>query len=328
VTSPTIYPSNLTWLGIAKETDYGTAVATPTAWIPLDSPTWKPDQHQLHDEALRGNMAKLQNVVAGVRSDTVSYTTPLLLDTLFQHMGNILGAADTVTGTTAPYTHTTSLLNTSNGQPTSYTLVLYNGAEAWQMAGSQLGKVELDLKADELGKLNAEWMGLPATQVATPTNTPGTNLPWPSWNTTINVNSVQATAYSDVKLSYTRENKAVFVTAGSQSPYVIFVGPLSADIDVTGVYQGYSGTPRDLYNLLTNTQVPITVQVNPVGDAAHYGLWTHTLAAPMTSEVKDAAGNYVEIASKYSAVSNSTDATGGATSPVKFQLVTTVSAAY
>lgn len=315
--NPIIYPSNLTWLGIAKETTYGTPVATPTVWIPLESPEWKPDQHQLVDEALRGNMAKVQNVVAGPRSDTIAYTTPLLIDTLFPHMMNILGVADSVTGTSAPYTHTTSLLNTGQAQPTSYTLSLFNGAEAWQMAGSQLSKVEVDLKADELGKLGVEWMGLPATQVATPTNTPSTNLPWPSWNSTITVNSVVATAYSDVKLTYTRETKPVFVTAGSRSPYVIFVGPLNADIEVTGVYQGYAGTPTDLSNLLNNTQIPVLVQVNPVGDTVHYGKWQHTLAAPMTSEVKDSAGNYVEIASKYTAVANSTDGTSGV-SPVKY----------
>jgi hypothetical protein len=324
----TAFPANLTFLGMAKEAVSGTPETAPTIWVPLESPSWKPDQKQLVDEGLRGNMAKTQGVVAGVRSDTISYSTGLFMDSLFPHMLAILGTADAVSGTTAPYTHTTSLKNTTTAQPPSYTLWLFNGAEAWQMAGSHPSKVEVDIKAEELGKLAAEWMGLPATQVATPTNTPSTNAPWPGWNSTLTVAGVQATTYSDMKLAYVRECKAVQTADGTQSPLFIFVGPLDVDIDVNGVYQGVAGAPTDLAYLIANTQVAVTAQVNPVGDATHYGKWTHTVCASMTSEVKDSAGTYVEIASKLKAVSNSTDATGGGTSPVKFQLVNTAVTAF
>ena len=330
--NPTIFPANLTFLGFAKEgaTTYGTPAAAPAFWVPLDSPSWKPGQKQLPDEALRGDMAKLHGVVAGTRSDTMSYSTNLYLDTLYPHMLGVLGNADTVTGSADPWLHATALKNTGNAQPTSWTLWLFNGSECWQMAGSIVSKVEIDVKAEDAAKLQVEWMGLPATQVTTPTNTPSTSKMWPSWNTTITVAGTQATSYSDVKLSYTRECSVVQTADGTQAPYVIFVGPLSVGLDLNGVYQGYAGTPTDLSNLLTNGQPAFTVQVNPAGDTTHYAKWQHSTVAVDSdgAEVKMSAGKYVEITAKYSAVANATDALGGGQSPVKFSLANAVSAAY
>ena len=326
--NPTIYPANLSWLGMAKETTYGTPVATPTIWVPLLDPAWKPDLKMLENVAMYGDMAETHGIVAGVRHDTLGYKTYLFLDTLYPHMLTVLGNPDTLSGGSDPYTHKTALYNGGNGQPVSWTLSLYNGAETWQMAGSIISKVDATLKADALGELQVEWMGLPATKVTNPTNTPSTAKPWASWNTTITVNGVQATSYSDIKLNYTRKTEVVQTADGTQSPYVIFVGPLTVEGDVTGVYQGYSGTPTDLSNYLTNGQVPVTVQVNPVGDATHYAKWQHTLVGFTASEVKAASGKYVEITSKFKGIANSTDALGGGLSPVQFVLLNAVSAAY
>jgi Phage tail tube protein len=328
VPNPTIYPSNLTWLGIAKETTYGTPVATPTYWIPLMDPAWKPDQKILLNEAIYGDMSKVHGAVQGTRFDTLAYKTYLFLDTIFPHMETILGAADTVTGASDPYTHKTSLQNTGNAQPPSWTLSLYNGAETWQMAGSVMSKVDVDLKAQDLSSMSGEWMGLPAVKVSNPTNTPSTAKPWASWNTTINVNSIQATNYSDIKLTFTRECEAVQTADGTVAPYVIFVGPLNVEGDLTGVYQGYTNNPADLSNFLTNTEVPVTVQVNPVGDPTHYGLWQQTLCAFTSVEVKAPIGKYLEVNGKFVAIANTTDATSGGQSPTQFKMLTAVSTAY
>jgi hypothetical protein len=326
--NPTIYPSSLSWLGLAKETTYGTPVATPTIWVPLIDPSWKPDQKQLLNEAMYGDMAKLHGVVQGVRHDTISYKTHLFLDSIYPHMLSVLGNPDTLTGGGDPYTHKTALYNGGNGQPTSWTLSLYNGAETWQMPGSVISKVEVEVKAEDLSSLTVEWVGLPAVKVSNPTNTPSTAKPWASWNTSITVNGVRATNYSDIKLAYTREIEVVQTADGTVGPYVVFVGPLSAQLDVDGVYQGYTGTPADMSNLLTNGQVPILVQVNPVGDATHYALWQHTLCAATSSEVKSSGGKYVSITSKYDAIANTTDALGGGQSPVQFQLLNAVASTY
>jgi hypothetical protein len=242
-------------------------------------------------------------------------------------MQAILGGADTVTGSADPYTHSCSLQNSGvGGQPPTYTLFVYNGAECWQMAGSKLGKCEVDLKADDLGNIAADWTGLAATKLSSvPTNTPSTAMPWSGTNTVITVAGVTATTYSDVKLSYTRAVEPILTATGTPTPYAIFADALEVAIDVQGVYTGYTGS--ELEKLINNTHPIVTVKCNASNDATHYGLWTHSVTAPTTAKVKHDS-KYVEIDSTFMGIANATDAIGGSTSPVKFSLLTASATVY
>ncbi len=99
---PTPPPASQQWLGLAKEITYGTAVAAPTMWIPVDSPKWDPNVTPLTDNALRGMMATDYGQTQGMRHDTLAYKTMLYADTIMPHLLAILGGADTVTSLTAP----------------------------------------------------------------------------------------------------------------------------------------------------------------------------------------------------------------------------------
>ena len=321
MTAPVFYASQQSFLGVAKETVPGTAETAPTFWVPLISPNWTPNQTVINNEAMYGDMAKVHGAVTGSRYDTISYSTHPVLDTLMPHMLALLGGTDTVTGTAAPYSHKVSLLNTGTGQPPSYTLWMFNGAEAWRMVGSVLGKVAVDLKADALGQVDLEWTGLAATKVTTPTNTPSTAAPWPGSNTVITVGGVTASTYSDVKLNYIREVKPIITATGTATPYAIFGGAVEASIDVNGVYTGYTGS--ELEKLITNSQQIITVACNAANDATHTGTWTHSVTRATKAQPKQSAGSWVEIDSTFEAISNATDAVGGGTSPCSFTLVNT-----
>jgi hypothetical protein len=243
-------------------------------------------------------------------------------------MMNVLGGTDTVTGASDPWTHTVGLKNTTDGQPTSWTLSLFNGAETWQMAGSQLAQAEYEIPAEGAATASYQWLGLPAVKVSNPTNTPGTAKPWAGWNTTITLGGTAQSVYSSCKFSYKRETAPIHTADGTQSPYLIFVGPLTVTGELVSVYQGHVGAPTDLANYLANTQLALVVQVNPVGDATHFGKWTHTTVAYDDVEVSGSAGKWMEASAKWEAIANSTDAIGGGQAPGKFQLATTVSAAY
>jgi hypothetical protein len=328
MTAPLIYPVGQQWLGMAKETNYGTPVATPTVWIPVIGPKFKPNQVALKDQALRGSMGGTYQQVAGVRYDQLDYSTNLYLDSVFQHMMNILGGADVVTGAGDPWTHKTSLLNTGNGQPTSWTLSVVNGAECWQMAGAQQVSLDIETKvADSLAQLTPSWMGLPAVPTTAPTNTPTGKVPAPAWNTLLTIGGTPTTQYSDIKLSLKRENEAVFAANQTQAPYVIFIGGLTVTFDFTAVYQGYAGSVSDLANYLTNSQPAVVLQNNPAGDATHYAKWTHTKCAYDSASAQD-NGKYMEVTASGEALLNATDANAGGLSPELFTLLTSVSAAY
>ena len=323
--NPTIYPSAQQWLGIAKETTYGTPVATPTLWLPIINPKHEPHQAMLRDEGLRGNMAMAQGYVAGPRYDTFDFETYPYIDSIFALAMNIYGGPDTVTGTAAPYTHKTSLLNTGNGQPTSWTLNYFNGAETWQLAGAQQAQLDLETKvADSLAKVTSSWMSLPGVKVANPTNTPDTNAPMPSWSTTVTVGGTAATVYSDVKVQWKRNTEAVFTATGTQSPYVIFVGELEVTGDLTAVYDGYATAGNDLAAYLANTQPALVLKTTPAGDAAHYLQWTSSVTA-YTGVTVTGSSKWVEAQAKIEAVANATDVVGtnGGTSPGQFQVINT-----
>ncbi len=318
--TPAVFAANMAWLGVGKEgsTTYGTPAAAPTFWIPILSPAWSANIKVITDGALRGSMAKVYGAANGPRSDKLTYQTYPFLDSLFPHMLALLGGADTVTGSADPYTHVTSLLNTGNGQPPSYTLWLFNGSECWQMPGSLCAKVEVDLPAQELGKVSVEWMGLPATNVTAPTNTPSTASPWPGVNAVTTIGGVTATTYSDTKLTYSRATEAIFTATGSYAPYMIFGGEVDVAIDLTGVYAGYSSS--ELQKLLTNTHPSFVVKCNAVGDSTHYAQWQHTSMTALSAEPKINGGKYVTIDSKWSGIANATDATAGGVSPVNFSI--------
>lgn len=331
--NPLIFPANLQWMGLAKEVTYGTAVSAPTIWVPVMAPKHVIHITQLDDKSYQGNMAELQNRVAGVRYDELTYDTFPMLDSAFPHYGGILGGVDTKTGVSDPVTHSTSLLNTGQAQPNSYTLFLFNGAEAWQIPGAQLSQVEIETKvASDLAKTTATWMGLPATKMAVaPTNTPTTLVPEPSWNTTLTIGGTVTSNYSDFKLTFKRNVEAVFAASGSQVPYVIFVGALTVEGDMTAVYQGHGATVSDLANYIANTQPIIVAKVAPAGDATHFVQWTLSKAAYDTdgAAVSD-SGKYMEIAVKFSGVANTTDVIGsnGGKSPVQFEVLNAVTTAY
>ena len=202
--NPIIFPSSIQWVGLAKEVTYGTAVTPPTVWIPIDNPVHTPNLAMLTDTALRGNMAYAQAQVAGTISHDFTYSTNLYLDTCFYHFLGILGYPDAVTGSVDPFTHKTALLDTSDGQPPSYTLYLFNGSEAWQMAGCKVTSLDVDIKPDGLITLTPAWKGSAAVKVTTPANTPSTALPVQGWNTTVTVASVGTSVYTGAKISLKR----------------------------------------------------------------------------------------------------------------------------
>lgn len=111
----TFVAGNLQWLGIAKETTYGTAPAAPTAWIPVDSPKWDPKITPLLDAALRGTMGAQFGQVQGMRYDEVSYKTYLFPDTCFPHFLAALGVADTGSATLATPAAPTTTTATTGG---------------------------------------------------------------------------------------------------------------------------------------------------------------------------------------------------------------------
>lgn len=313
----TLVAGNLQWLGIAKETTSGTAMAAPTIFIPIDSPKWGAKITQLSDQALRGFMGADSNRIAGSRDDEVSYKTYLYPTALFTHLRAILGGTDTVTGAADPWTHKVSLLN-SVALPT-YTLFLAMGdGNTMQVPGCVLSDVKITVKANELPTLDVSWMGLPSTIITTPTNTPSTEAPMPPYTAAITVAGTNLGKYSDISLDFKRAVQPVLVLNGTQAPASIYSGELSVTGTTTAVFSGTADS--DLTNYLTNGQPTLSLVINPQGDSVHTVTVNCSKIAYDSSDPQGSGNGIMTIANAFTALLNTTDATDGKQSMAQVQL--------
>lgn len=328
--TPVVIPANLQWVGAAKETIYGTAIAAPVFWIPVDGSSlkYKPNVNVLTDQSLRGLMSVDFQQVQGMRYDTLAYKTFLYMDSVYQHLLALFGKPDTVTGAGDPWTHKTAVYNgsgTDQAQPPSWTLFYFDGLKCWQIPGCIVSSAKLDVKVDELTSLDVQWTGMPATIIATPSNTPSTNKPWAAWNSTISLGGSPLSVFSEVSIEYKRDVASVPTINASQSPLEIFGGGVSVAGSMTAVYQG-GAADVNMTDYLANTQPALVVKCAPIGDATHYLQITHTVVA--YDGVDISGSKWMEIASTIKALANATDALDSKQSPAQVVFLTSASAAF
>lgn len=108
---PNIYPSVLTWLGLARELTVGTTV-NPVITHPLNQSSFEPEDTPkfLDDKAIRGSMTDLFYKTLGVESGTFSFGGPNFLDSHGYFFDNVFGDLSTVGSTpTNPATTNSAL---------------------------------------------------------------------------------------------------------------------------------------------------------------------------------------------------------------------------
>lgn len=318
--SLSLVAGNLQWLGLAKETTPGTAMAAPTIFIPIDGPKWGAKITQLADTALRGFMGSDYNRVAGSRDDEVSYKTYLYPTALFTHLRAILGGTDTVSGASDPYTHKVSLLNTA-ALPT-YTLFLAMGdGNTMQVPGCVLSDVKITVKANELPTLDVSWVGLPSTIITSPTNTPSTEAPMPPYTATITVGGANLGKYSDIGIDFKRNVQPVLTLNGTQNPSTIYGGVLTVTGTTTAVFSGTADS--DLTGYLSNGQPAVVLTINPQGDAVHSVTVQLSKVGYDSSDPQGSSNGIMTIANAFTALLNTTDATDGKQSMAQVQIKNT-----
>lgn len=322
----TFAPANLQWVGIARETTPGTPIATPTQFVPVDTPVYHLTIAPLKDQNLRGSMAVDFAQIGGLQFGTLTFKTFLYLDVAYFLLRSLLGYPDQVTGASDPYTHTTSLQNTgNNGQPASSTVFWTDAAgKTFQMPYSQASSVKVTWKSDGLVALEVTYIGMPAAAITPPTNTPTTALPMPSWNTIVSLGGSPSTVYSELAMEYKRATEPIPTITGTQAPYGIFAGPVSVSGSLTAVYQGT--TDVNWVDFLANTQPVLSVKTNPVGDATHYLQVVHSQVAYDDVQVSG-TNKWMELKATVTPIANATDAIGGLFSPAKVTALSATSTA-
>lgn len=317
----TVQNSVRSYLGIAKETTKGTAVA-PTAFIPVSISKVKPVDviDPLYDDGLRGSMVKNYNYIQGRVRSTFDFGGAVFPDTFGWALSGIMGSVATV-GASAPYTHTISLKNASatgaDAQPTAFTLTDFYAANVRAYPGIQIHDLAFNFSADGLLEYDAKGTGWESTTASTPTPSFTTVLPAPVWQGTVTLAGTAVAYTVEGNINLTRPVEPIYGLSATQNPYSIFVGGLEA----TGQFKFVMESDTELTRYLNNSQPSITLDwSNGAGATATQIACTLTKGAYTTAMI-ERGKEHVEVTVDFNGMANTTDAgsTGGY-SPIKWTL--------
>lgn len=238
-------PKELTFLGIGKETTFGTAVA-PTYYPPFKDVKPEDVIDYIKDQGTRGAMAMTYNVINGVQHSTMDITTDAYPDVLGLFLLAIMGS-DTVTGT-GPYTHTLKLNRT--GQPVSLTHTYYDGTSYRQFAGHMVEEVDLKWAANAALEISLKSQGKVSATTTTVTPTPTSTLPFAGWEFTTTLGGSANLNLVGFDLSLKRKLYVQHSANNSTNPTAIVAGGL----EVTGKATFDKADDTELSAFLNNTQ--------------------------------------------------------------------------
>jgi len=301
--------SHRSYLGVAKETTEGTAVA-PTAFIPVSVSKLKMqdiiDPLMVSDMA-QGSLVKDYGYVPGRTRSTIEFGGPVFADTIVWPIASLLGSVAT-TGASAPYTHTVSLKNAAatavDAQPTSLTFTDFYSANVRAYPGASVHDFTLNFSSTGLLEYDAKGTGWISGSATTPTPTFSTVTATPVWQATVTIGGSAVSNAVEGSLTLTRPVTPVYGLANTQNPYAIFQGAL----ETKGKFKFVMENDTRLTEFLTNSQPSITVSWSQgAGATATQIQYTITKGA-YTAAVIDRSKDHVEIDIDLTAIANTTDA--------------------
>lgn len=309
------HSTNLSFLGIAKETTPGTPV-TATAFIPVSAPTGKDALTLLDDKGLRGAMVDTFGQVAGVKSGTLDFSGDVFPDTVGWPLAGILGDVAT-TGATAPYTHTMSVLNSSDGQPKSYTLVDYYATATRAYPGAKISEFGLKFSADGMLTYDAKATTFGSQVVTKPTPSFTAVSPLASWTGTVTLGGNPLVTVTDGELNIKRPVTVIDTVNGSQNPAQLWSGPVSVDGKLTVIMEDDSQLTA--YLAATDTTLVLNF-AGGAGAGAFQVQFTMSKVKYQAAEI-GRGKDYVELAITFAANANTTDiGVSAGYSPIKATL--------
>lgn len=308
------YPVAISFLGIAKETTPGTAVAA-TDYIPVTSFEPHDEQVLLEDTGQRGAMVDVYDHIAGPNWATYGFAGNAHPDTIGYPLANILG--DVVTSGSAPTSHTMAVKNSGDAQPVTHTLTDFNGINARQFAGARFSEVAFDFGADGLLTYNAAATTFASATAATPTASWGTIPPVANWQLAVTIGGGAVTTVEGGSVSLKRPISVLNTADGTQAPYKLFAGPLSVEGKLMFVMEA----DTELTRYLTNTKPILVLDLsNGAGASLVEVKFTMSKSAYTVANVVRSK-DWVELEVDFKADANSTDVgASGGFSPVKVLL--------
>jgi len=299
------------YLGIAKEVTKGTAVQ-PTDFIPVLASSFKPVDviDPLYDMGLRGSIVNSYNYLQGRTRSTIDFGGDVFADTIGYALTGLLGT-DTVTGSTAPYSHAITLKNSAvagaDAQPSSFTLTDFYAAAVRAYAGVQIHDFTLNFSSDGLLAYTAKGTGWQSATASTPTPSFSAVLPTQVWTGTVSIGGSSVSNSISGSITMTRPVTPIYGISNTQNPYQVFVGALTTSGSITFVMEDNT----ELTRFLSNTQPAIVLNwTTGAGATLTQVQATLTKGAYVVTNI-DRSTDFVQITCDINAQANTTDASTG-----------------
>jgi hypothetical protein len=309
------------YIGIAKETTKGTAVA-PTDFIPVAKDSLKPVDivDPLYDTGLRGSNVVNYNYIQGRTRSTFDFGGAVFADTIGYGIAGVLGAVAT-TGASAPFTHTISLLNSLTSdvdtQPISYTLTDFYAVDVRSYPGCQFSDFSLKFNADGMLEYDAKTTGWESSTVTDPTPTFSTVLPTPVWRGTVSIGGSAVATAMEGSIEMTRGVTPIYGISNTQNPYQVFLGAL----EVTGSIKFVMENDSQLLNFLNDTQPAIVLNWAYGAGAAAVQIQATITKGAYTAAMIERGDDFVSVSIELNAQANTTDdGASGGFAPIKWVL--------
>ncbi|MEW2302574.1 phage tail tube protein [Streptomyces sp. NPDC006655] len=304
--------TQLSFLGIAKETTPGTPVAS-TQFIPVTQITPKDSLTLLDDKGYRGALVDVYDQVAGPLSGTLDFDGDVYPDTIGFPLAGVL--ADVVTsGASAPYTHVFSVLNTGNGQPTSYTLNDQYVAGNRQYPGAKFSEVGFKFTADGLLTYSAKTTTFGSVAATAPTASWTSVPPMVGWQGVAQIAGVTQAGVIDGEVTIKRPVTVINSVDGTQAPVQLWSGPVSVDGKATLIMEDDTA----LTQYLTTAKPSVDFNFSAGAGASAVQLKFHMSKCSLSAADITRGKDYIEIPITFTALANTTDVgASGGYSPIK-----------
>lgn len=244
-------PKELTWLGLAKETTWGTATA-PTFTIPVKDVKPEDVIAYVKDQGIRGAMAQTYAVIPGVSQSNFQIDGEVYPDSFGLLVLAMLGQ-DSVTGAASPYTHKFQLARTS--QPPSLTPSWYDGTNVRQYAGQVMEELQIKWSKGGALEFSAKSQGKTSATAAGITPSPGSTVPFVGWEFTCNLGGTANQNLVGFDITLKRKLYVQHPANNSQDPAAI----IALGLEVTGKGTFDKVDDTELSDFLSNTQPPLVL---------------------------------------------------------------------
>lgn len=292
------------------------AADAPADFIPVTSFTPADVITYIADTGFRGSMVDTYDEVQGPVNATYGTGGDVFADTIGWILAGFFGSDD-ITGASAPYAHVFTPKNTGNGQPKSLTFTDFDAIQSRAFPAMMVDSLSFMFNATQALTWTATTTGYASGEVADPVASFSTVRLTPSWQGACTVAGLWTPTLVSGQLDLKRKLTVVPTIAGTQNPFVVWVGPVTA----TGKLSFIAQDESELLDYLNNTQPAVTLDFLQGSGSTLTEVKFQMSKCAYTAATKARTTDYEVIDVTFTARANTTDAgsTGGE-SPVKVTL--------